>query len=297
VQLAVCLLAPDDARATSQTVMRAVVCLLSLAWFPLCCIVLSPYSVIASNDGGISWNITMCACVAPLHTANARSFFAIRRHDNSSELSLMPASTPIARSKTAALSRVLDTIPKGYCRYTRGTVSVSKAEAMARKFHLRYGIGCTPAQRVTKRKRGLANTLLAMYWPDGCQQVEWLMLVTDGEGMEGETLLGVADKPRLVWLGYELVRRPERGRTAWTWRRPSSEMSEQYALIAEQCKKREVNSLRDLLQTVANQPGFHGVREQSKRLFEEARRRGYVGDLPPLYYVQKVSHGERLRVV
>jgi hypothetical protein len=206
----------------------------------------------------------------------------------------MPASTPIARSKTAALSRVLDTIPKGYCRYTRGTVSVSKAESMARKFHLRYGIGCTPAQRVTRRKRGLANTLLVMYWPEGCQQVEWLMLATDGEGMEGETLLGIADKPRPVWLGYELVRRPERGRTAWTWRRPSREMAEQYALIAEHSNKRDINSLGGLLQTIANQPGFHGVREQSKRLFLEARRHGYTGDLPYLYFVQKVAHGERL---
>jgi hypothetical protein len=208
----------------------------------------------------------------------------------------MPASTPIAHGKTSALSRVLDSIPKGYSRYTRGTVSVTKAESMAGKFHLRYGIGCTPAQRVTRRKRGLANTLLVMYWPEGCQQVEWLMLATDGEGMEGETLLSIADKPRLVWLGYELVRRPERGRTAWTWRRPSSEMAEQHALIAEHTKKRDVNSLGGLLQTIANQPGFHGAREQSKRLFEEARRRGYVGELPPLYYVQKISHGKRLRL-
>ncbi|WP_175771982.1 hypothetical protein [Paraburkholderia phenazinium] len=206
----------------------------------------------------------------------------------------MPASTPIARSKTAALARVLDTIPKGYCRYTQGIVPMSKAEPLARKFHLRYGIGCTPAERITRRKRGLANALLVMYWPEGCQQVEWLMLATDGQGMDGEKLLDIAGKPRLVWLGYELVRRPERGRTAWTWRRPAGEMAEHYALIAEFGNKRHANSLGALLQRLANQPGFHGVREQSKRLFEEVRRRRYMGDLPHLYFVQKVSHGERL---
>jgi len=206
----------------------------------------------------------------------------------------MPASTPIARSKTAALARVLDTIPKGYCRYTHGIVSANKAEQLARKLHHRYGVGCTPAQRVTKRKRGLANTLLVMYWPEGCEQVRWLMLATDGDGMDGEKLLDIADKPRLVWLGYELVRRPERGRTAWTWRRPSSEMAEHHTLIAEFSNKRYVNSLGALLQTIANQPGFHGVREQSKRLLEQACRLGYAGDLPYLYFVQKVSHGERL---
>ncbi|ALX10293.1 hypothetical protein P350_01370 [Burkholderia cepacia JBK9] len=208
----------------------------------------------------------------------------------------MLASTPIARSKTAALARVLDSIPKGYCRYTRGSVAANRAEALARKFHLHYGVGCTPAQRVTKRKHGLANALLVLYWPDGCQQVEWLMLVTDGQGMDGEKLRDITDIPRLAWLGYELVRRPERGRTAWTWRRPGSEMAEHYALIAEFSNKRHANSLAALLQRLANQPGFHGVREQSKRLFEEARRRGHAGDLPNLFYVQKVSHGERLHL-
>ncbi|RQZ60259.1 hypothetical protein [Burkholderia sp. Bp9004] len=208
----------------------------------------------------------------------------------------MPASTPIARSKTAALARVLDSIPKGYDRYAQGSVSASKAEALARKFHLRYGVGSTPAQRVTKRKHGLANALLVLYWPEDCQQVEWLMLATDGQGMDGEKLHDITDIPRLLWLGYELVRRPERGRTAWTWRRPASEMAEHYALIAEFSNKRQSNSLRALLQRLANQPGFHGVREQSKRLFEEARRRGDIEDLPHLFYVQKVSHGERLRL-
>lgn len=208
----------------------------------------------------------------------------------------MPASTPIARSKTAALARVLDSIPKGYCRYTHGVVSANKAEQLARKLHQRYGIGCTPAQRVTKRKRGLANALLVMYWPEGGQQAMWLMLATDGDGMDGEKLLGIADKPRLVWLGYEIVRRPERGRAAWTWRRPASEMAEHHALIAEFSNKRRVNALGALLQQLANQPGFHGVREQSKRLYEEARRHGHVGDLPHLFYVQKVSHGQWLRL-
>ncbi|ONA19223.1 hypothetical protein [Burkholderia pseudomallei] len=206
----------------------------------------------------------------------------------------MPASTPIARSKTAALARVLDCIPKGYCRYTLGTVAAGKAEALARKFHRHYGIGCTPAQRVTKRKHGVANALLVLYWPEACQQVEWLMLATDGHGIDGEALRDFGEKPRLMWLGYELVQRPERGRTAWTWRRPATEMAEHYALVAEFSNKRYVNSLGALLQRLANQPGFHGVREQSKRLFEEARRRGYAGDLPYLYFVQKVPHGERL---
>lgn len=123
------------------------------------------------------------------------------------------------------------------------------------------------------------------------------MLVSDGRGIDGEQLRDVADKPGMVWLGYELVRRPERERTAWTWRRPASEMAEHYAFITEFSNKRHTNSVAALLQRLANQPGFHGVCEQSKRLFDDVRRRGYVADLPDLFYVRKVAHGERLRLV
>ena len=39
---------------------------------------------------------------------------------------------------------------------------------------------------------------------------------------------------------------------------------------------------------------FHGVREQSWALCQFAWQHGYREELPFLYYVHKVSHGERL---
>lgn len=209
----------------------------------------------------------------------------------------MTATTPIAHGKTAALTRVLDSIPRGYTRYTCGTVSPSKANALAQKFHERYGIGCTPAQRVTRRKKGMANALLVMYWPEQTEQVKWLLLATHGAGLESETLHDVTDKPRLTWLGYELFRRAEHGRNVWSWRRPKAEMQEHFAMIAELRNKRHASALGAYLQMLANQPGFHGVREQTWRLFEDARRRGYGGELPFLFHVQKISHGERLQLL
>ncbi|MCG9115920.1 hypothetical protein LH428_08665 [Laribacter hongkongensis] len=208
----------------------------------------------------------------------------------------MQATTPIATSKTAALTRVLDSVPKGYTRFASGTVPAGKAKALAQKFHEHYGIGCTPAQRVTRRKKGMANALLVMFWPEQAEQVEWLLLATPGTGLEGETLHGVTDKPRLTWLGYELVRHATGGRTVWTWRRPKKEMQEHFAMIAELRNKRHDVVLASYLQILANQPGFHGVREQSWRLFEEARQRGYVGELPFLFYIQKISHGEKMQL-
>lgn len=206
----------------------------------------------------------------------------------------MPQTTPIARSKTAALARIVDCVPKGYHRYACGTVTAAKAEALAKKFHALYGIGCTPAQRITRKGKGLANVVLVVYWPEGAERVEWLLLATDGVGLENERLREVAEKPRLAWLGYELVRHASRGRTAWTWRRPKQQMAELYALLASQASKRHYAAVAATLERLARQPGFHGVREQSWALCQEARRRGYPGPLPQLLYLQKVSHGERL---
>ncbi|MFM0029723.1 hypothetical protein PQR70_26145 [Paraburkholderia madseniana] len=209
----------------------------------------------------------------------------------------MPATTPIARSKTAALARVLDCVPKGYHRYTCGTIMTAKAEALARKFHALYGVGCTPAQRITRKSKGLANSVLVMYWPQDAEQAEWLLLATDGNGLEGETLRAVDAKPRLSWLGYEMVRYASQGRTAWTWRRHLREMAELHALLTAQAAQRHYAALGETLERIARQPGFHGVRAQSWTLFQEARRRGYSGAFPHLFYLEKVSHGERLSLL
>ena len=206
----------------------------------------------------------------------------------------MPASTPIANCKTAALSRVLDSIPKGYTRYTLGEVAAHKAHALANKLHQRHAIGATPAQRLTRKRHGLASALLVMYYPPNAQTVQWLMLFTQGQLESVEQLRDVTDKKRLVWLGYELVRRSERGRTAWTWRRSKQEMADAYALLNQQLGKGHQTAVQETLQRLANQPGFHGVREQSWALQQHAWAKGYRGERPHLFFVQKVSHGERL---
>lgn len=206
----------------------------------------------------------------------------------------MPAQTPISRSKTAAMARVVDCVPRGYMRHTSGVVSADKAVKLATKFHLLYGIGCTPAQRIVRKRKDVANAVLVLHWPENASQVQWLLLATVGAGLESESMQLVTDKPRLHWLGYELVRHSTRGRAAWTWRRPSEEMAELHALLAEQLNSRHHGAVRDTLERIARQPGFHGVRSQSWLLCKEARRRGYAGPLPFLYHVQKVSHGDPL---
>jgi len=221
-------------------------------------------------------------------------FLRYTEHQQLNEKTCMSASTPIARNKTAALVRIVDSVPKGYHRYTHGTVAASKAEALAKKFHARYGIGCSPAQRVTRKGKGQTNAVLVMYWPLAAEKVEWLLLATDGEGLEQESLQDVGDKPYLKWLGYELVRQPSRGRAAWTWRRSKQEMEELHTLLAMQANRKNTAAVTETLERIARQPGFHGVRTQSWVLCQAALQRGYDGPLPHLFFVQKISHGERL---
>ena len=206
----------------------------------------------------------------------------------------MAATTPIARSKTAALSRILDSVPKGYTRYMQGTVKASKAESLANKFHSLYGIGCSPGERLIRKSAGAANALLALYWPDNAEEVQWMLLATPGSGLESEKLELVDSKRRPAWLGYELVRHSASGRVAWTWRRTREEMAELYAMLAHQSNLKQKKAVQETLERISRQPGFSGVRRQSWSLCEEARRRGYSGPLPHLFFLQKVNHGERM---
>jgi len=206
----------------------------------------------------------------------------------------MPASTPISRSKTAALTRILDAAGRGYHRFTSGQVPAEKAIALIHKLHQRHSIGPTPAERLTRKKNGKANAILCFYLPEDAQVAQWLMLFTDGELDSPEKLGEIASKPRLQWLDYELIRRANRGVTSWTWRRPKSEMTEHYLMLGDMLARRRQDQVCDPLARIANQPGFHGVREQSWSLCQYARQHGYTGDLPFVHFLRKVGHGERV---
>lgn len=204
--------------------------------------------------------------------------------------------TPLSRTQAAALTRVLDAIPRGYVRYTSGVVASAKLPALVSKFHCVHAVAATPAQRMTRKKQGKANAILALYQPKDAEMVLWLLLFTPGELGAHEVLKHVADKPRLSWLGYELSRHNYKETTRWTWRRPREAMQELYAVLDIQLKQHQWRAVEQTLARIARQPGFHGVRGQSWRLCQEAKNRGYPGELPVLFYLQKVGHGERISV-
>lgn len=208
----------------------------------------------------------------------------------------MPATTPIARSKSAALTRVLDSVTRGYTRYTLGEIAPEKVGRLIAKFHALHGIAATPAERITRKKNNRANAILALYWPDEAQPAAWALLFTEGELGSPERLRLVTDKPRVEWLGYELVRHAARGATAWTWRRSKGGLSSLYTELDAALRRGRFDLVREILGRAARQPGFHGVREQTWQLGQHAIHGGYGGEPPRILFLRKVSHGERVRV-
>lgn len=207
----------------------------------------------------------------------------------------MPSpTTPLSRTHAAALSRVLDSIPRGYSRYTCGVVAKEKVQRLVEKLHHTHQVGASPAQRIMRKQRGQANAVLALYLPEWADKAHWMMLFTAGELNAHEKLHSIFDKPRMEWQGYELTRHSYKGVTRWTWRRTRGEMEEFYVMLGHQLKMRRWDAVGELLERAARQPGFHGVRDQTWRLCQEACKHGYPGELPFLYYMTKVSHGQRI---
>jgi hypothetical protein len=208
----------------------------------------------------------------------------------------MQVTTPISESKSAALSRVLDGTTKGYTHYVCGTLPALKLAAFLVKFHERYAIAASPAQRLTRQRHARANAMLTVFLPVGHDVAEWLMQVTPGAGFEDEILRDLTSKSRLNWLGYELIRYANKRRTSWTWRRPKAEMEDHYAVLRRSISLHRMDEVQALLARLSNQPGFHGVREQSKALFHEARKMGFKAEMPYLYFMSKISHGRRVPI-
>lgn len=202
--------------------------------------------------------------------------------------------TPIATTQAAALSRVIDSVTKGYHRYTRGTIQPEKLERLANKFHARHHIGATPSQRQTRKKKGLANAVLVVYRPSEAAPAHWLLLFTDGELGSPEGLRSIKSKPRIHWLNYELVRYPYRGRTSWTWKRSQAQQAELYEQLRDACQRHHWKKIDRLLTHTAAQPGFRGVKQQTWELQQEAMRKGYPHEPPFLFYITRIPHGEPL---
>lgn len=198
------------------------------------------------------------------------------------------------------MQRIADHVRLGYVHWTCGTVSAERANALARKFHERYGVGLTRHQKAYGRTQGQACSILVL-WSSEQGQLNWFLMVTQGESLaynferldDATTAQG-----RIVVTGYELVQLPRRGceHPAWTWRMTPETYGGWRERILRTAR-RHPDALTEQLAELARTPGFSGCRAQVRKLLQlaraEARRRlGGVADT--VNYPTRIGYVQRL---
>lgn len=212
-----------------------------------------------------------------------------------------PRDATVQRYKAAFMQRIADHVRLGYTHWTAGTVSAERAQALARKFHNRYGTGLTRHQKAYARLQGRASATLVL-WSDQPDQLHWLLMLTPGENLahELEQLQDATTASgRIAVTGYELVQSPRRGceRPAWTWRM-TADTYEAWRERILRGARHSPDVLSQHVKELGRTPGFTGCRAQVRKLLQlaraEARRRQgaaatTVSYPPSIGYVQRLS--------
>jgi hypothetical protein len=207
--------------------------------------------------------------------------------------------------KTVLMQRLLDSVSRGYCWHTSGSVPLNKAQRLSNKFAERYGVHRNANRRAYAKRKGQANTRLFLWHKESSTHLLWWLLVTEGEGTvhDEEQLYDASNRRHRIRIDddYELIRRVrpsnKGGGEVWTWRMTH--------LCIEQWEARLLNASRSHNPTVMTQtlgslyrtPGFSGVRHQVGKLVQQARKlwmRHHASldafQLPPrLPYVERIK--------
>lgn len=179
----------------------------------------------------------------------------------------------IFKHKTDFMRQLMNSVSKGYFFYTSGNIDPKKFESLHYKFCDRYQIDRNTQQRYRAKLKGICNSKL-IAWLDG-DSVQWVLLVTDGEGLVGqlESLSDVRNKKsRLTVDAYELVKEPRKGQeAAWTWRMCANAYREWEERIKTSIRQKNEDRIRQALWSLKRIPGFRSVRQQAFKLLSMAK--------------------------
>ena len=198
------------------------------------------------------------------------------------------------------MQRIQQAATRGYCLYTSGVVACDKAQGFADKMAAKYGVDLNENQRSYRRRLKKSNAFLYLYPKKNSDVFLWWLLVTEGVGTvhDQEKLTQISDKQsRLTWDNdYELVLLPKpNSKPTVTWRmtRPCYKQWNQRIRLAIRQRYTD-DKVRQALWSLARAPGFSGIREQVKRLYQlfqgEWRRTRKKSEeqpkLPKIFYVR-----------
>lgn len=186
---------------------------------------------------------------------------------------------------TAAMRLLLLDVSRGHTQYVSGTVPADRAQALAARFHERYGLAGDKVQKSRRRAKGQAVFALHLFPQAGTTDLYWWLLRTDGDHplLSLERWRDAADVRTAIswWDRYELVREPvpvaHRKKLAgpagkplkpvtWTWRFRRQVMDEIRAHIRH-CVQHPDDRLAQLVRSLAAAPGWRQMRAQVKQLY------------------------------
>lgn len=202
--------------------------------------------------------------------------------------------------RTSLMQAAGDRVRLGYRYFCTGTVSAERAIAWVRKACRYYAVDLDRNRRARAKLRGEGCAYLLLHEIEPGRLL-WVLLVTGGDhpAHRLERLSNALDPAeRLQLFGYELVRvtKPGSHHPVYTWRITAASYDALRARAIATVRRGDDLSVRQLLASLYQSPGFRGVRSQVGRVAallksEWRRRRGNesLPQLPKLLpYVQRL---------
>jgi hypothetical protein len=216
------------------------------------------------------------ATSAPLATPSAPpSATRKTRNNRTSAFRGKAATNPwIFTKRTVWMQRVSDAVKAGAAYFIQGSTRLDKVPFLVQKFAARYPTNLTSRTDLAARKRGETVQRWIGYLDDS-GMVNWCLFVWPGKDFDQKSDQWRDPKTqRIRHSGYELVRITKPGAKApvLSWRYQKDRFELLHDEIVLVIRSRQDARLEQIIYSLHRSPGFAGVRQQVKKLWDIVRK-------------------------
>ena len=196
-----------------------------------------------------------------------------RQKPSQSYRSAPPTNPFIFTKKTVYMQRIGDAVRSGALHYISGSIPLKKAPFLVQKFASRYHVNLSRIADHRARQAG-ENTARWLAWldePTGL--VHWTLFYYPGKSICREERWKNPFDDRIHITNYELVRVTKAGakKPVLTWRYTRDQYRNLHDQIVFTVRGRQDKILDQIIHSLHRSPGFSGVREQVKKLWQIVR--------------------------
>jgi hypothetical protein len=172
------------------------------------------------------------------------------------------------------MQRVSDAVKAGAAYYIQGSTKLEKVPFLVQKFAARHPTNLTSRADLAARKRGETVQRWIGYL-DESGMVNWCLFVWPGKDFDPKSDQWRDPKEhRICHTNYELVRITKPGAKApvWTWRYQKAQYEKLHNEIVQVIRVYQDARLEQIIYTLHRSPGFAGIRQQVKKLWDIVRK-------------------------